>query len=127
MALTIFNIAVTVEATAETTSNPAVSKYYYVVPAPVTVTNAAPLVLAATSFFADTGDAATAFEAVATDNGYRTVYVNGIPQMDDLITLSTTTLTLTPEDGETIDLDLNTPIVLEIVNFDPATTVTVTT
>ncbi len=127
MALTIFNIAVTVEATAETTSNPAASKYFYVVPAPITVTNAAPLVLAATSFFTDTGISATAFEAVATDNGYRTVYVNGVPQMDGLITLSTTTLTLTPEVGESVDLDIDTPIVLEIVNFDPETTVTVTT
>ncbi|WP_372631680.1 DUF4183 domain-containing protein [Cohnella sp.] len=127
MALTIFNIAVTVEATAETTSNPAVSKYFYVVPAPVTVTNAAPLVLAATSFFTDSGVAAAAFEAVAANNGYSTVYVNGVPQMADLITLSTTTLTLTPEDGETVELDINTPIVLEIVNLDPETTVTVTT
>ncbi|OXS56201.1 hypothetical protein B1A99_20760 [Cohnella sp. CIP 111063] len=127
MPLTIFNIAITVEAEAETTANPAVSKYFYVVPAPVTVTNAAPLALAATSFFTDAGVAATAFEAVAADNGYRTVYINGVPQMDGLITLSTSTLTLTPEDGESIDLDENTPIVLEIVNLDPETTVTITT
>ncbi|MEK3786375.1 MULTISPECIES: DUF4183 domain-containing protein [Paenibacillus] len=64
--------------------------------------------IAATSFTNDAGTAATAFPATFS---YYVLFINGVPQLADTSTITTTTITIPGGDA----LDPATPLLVEIV------------
>lgn len=64
--------------------------------------------IAATSFTTDAGTAATAFPATFS---YYVLFINGVPQLADTSTITTTTITIPGGDA----LDPATPLLVEIV------------
>ena len=118
MPLQIMKLAIA--ATTTVTASPTVSRFFYA--ATATTTGAATLTIDAADFFGDTGGAATALPALATDNSYYNVYINGVLQMDGLsiYTPGATgvgSLAITVPAGSSILT--GSPIVLEVVNFAP--------
>lgn len=90
--------------------------------ATATTTGAATLTIDAADFFGDTGGAATALPALATDNIYYNVYINGVLQMAGLSTYTpgatgVGSLAITVPAGSSVLT--GSPIVLEVVNFAP--------
>ncbi|WLD93417.1 DUF4183 domain-containing protein [Alkalihalobacillus sp. AL-G] len=89
------------------------------------------LTIDAADFFQDDGTAVTALPTLATDNSYYNVYVNGVLQMDGLSTYTpgataVGSLAITvPAGGDPILAD--SPVVLEVVNYTPSSTTTVST
>lgn len=125
MALQLMKLVVT----ASTTTNvvPQDQRFFY-----VTTAETAPgstLTIDAASFFQDDGSAVTELPALAANNSYYNVYVNGVLQMGGLSTYTpgaTTVGSLTinvPAGGDPILTD--TPIVLEVVNYSPQSTTVV--
>ena len=95
-----------------------------------TVTGAGTLTISVDDFWTDTGADATTLPALATDNSYFDVYVNGVLQMEDLLAYTpggtgVGQLTITVPAGSTIEQ--NSPIVLVITNFAPTSDTTITT
>ncbi|WP_085520585.1 DUF4183 domain-containing protein [Tuberibacillus sp. Marseille-P3662] len=89
------------------------------------------LTIDAADFFQDDGSAVTELPELAADNSYFKVYVNGIPQMNDLSTYTPGATGVgslaidVPAGGDPIIAD--TPIVVEVVNFTPSSTTDFTT
>lgn len=95
-----------------------------------TVTGAGTLTIAVGDFWDDTGAAATTLPALATDNSYFNVYVNGVLQMEDLLAYTpggtgVGQLVITVPAGSTIEQ--NSPVVLAVTNFTPSSDTTVIT
>lgn len=119
-------LAITANSTVDTV--PTVDRFFN--EAASTVTGAGTLTIAVEDFFTDTGAAATTLPALATDNSYVNVYVNGVLQMDDLISYTpggtgVGQLVITVPAGSTIEL--NSPVVLAITNFAPTSSTTIVT
>ncbi|MDQ0805510.1 hypothetical protein QF029_003059 [Priestia megaterium] len=109
-----------IAATTTVTASPTVSRFFYA--ATATTTGAATLTIDAADFFGDTGGAATALPALATDNSYYNVYINGVLQMAGLSTYTpgatgVGSLAITVPAGSSVLT--GSPIVLEVVNFAP--------
>jgi len=115
--------------TASTTTNvvPQDQRFFY-----VTTAETAPgstLTIDAASFFQDDGSAVTELPALAANNSYYNVYVNGVLQMGGLSTYTPGATTVgslsinVPAGGDPILAD--TPIVLEVVNYSPQSTTVV--
>lgn len=127
MALQLMKLFVSVSTTTETVPSP--EKFFYVTPAETAA--GATLTIDTADFFDDAGAAATDLPALATDNSMFNVYINGVLQMQGLSTYTpgaTTIGSLTiavPAGGDSIPA--GSPIVLEVVNFAPSSTTTVTT
>ncbi|MGG0451557.1 DUF4183 domain-containing protein [Priestia megaterium] len=126
MPLQIMKLAIA--ATTTVAASPTVSRFFYT--ATATTTGAATLTIDAADFFGDTGGAATALPALAMDNSYYNVYINGVLQMAGLsiYTPGATgvgSLAITVPAGSSVLT--GSPIVLEVVNFAPDSTTDVQT
>lgn len=126
MPLKIMKLAITATSTVETF--PTVERFFNEVDA--TLTGAGTLTLAVEDFWTDTGADATALPALATDNSYFNVYVNGVLQMEDLLAYTpggtgVGQLVITVPAGSTIEE--NSPVVLVITNFAPTSDTTIIT
>lgn len=126
MALQLMKLAIA--ATTTVTTDPTLQKFFYVTTGEIL--GGATLTIDTAEFFDDSGAAATELPVLATDNSMYNVYINGVLQMQDISTYvpgATTVGSLeiaVPAGADTIIVD--SPIVLEIVNFAPTSTVTVT-
>ncbi|WP_027409780.1 DUF4183 domain-containing protein [Anoxybacteroides tepidamans] len=118
-----------VSASTATDAAPVNTRFFYITTAETAA--GATLTIDAASFLADDGSAVTALPALATNNSYYNVYINGVLQMDGISTYtpgatSVGSLAITvPAGGASIPA--GTPIVLEIVQFSATSTTTVTT
>ncbi|MFJ7744645.1 DUF4183 domain-containing protein [Peribacillus sp. NPDC097295] len=126
MPLKIMKLAITANSTVNT--SPTVERFFNEVAA--TVTGAGSLTIAVGDFWTDTGANATTLPALAADNSYFNVYVNGALQMEDLLAYTpggtgVGQLVITVPAGSTIEQ--NTPIVLAITNFAPTSDTTIIT
>lgn len=89
------------------------------------------LTIDAASFFQDDGNAATELPALATNNSYFNVYINGVLQMDGNSTFTPgatgvgSLVFSAPAGGDPILQSI--PVVLEVVNFSPTANTTVST
>jgi Domain of unknown function (DUF4183) len=124
--LKIMKLAVTAATTVDVV--PTVDRFFYEVAA--TVTGEGTLTIPVEDFWTDTGANATALPALATDNSFINVYVNGVLQMEDLITYTpggtgVGQLVIDVPAGSTIEV--NSPVVLVVTNFTPTSDTTVTT
>ncbi|MGY0693616.1 DUF4183 domain-containing protein [Virgibacillus sp. FSP13] len=127
MALQLMKLTVSAETTVDIV--PIDTRFFYV------TSNATPagstLTIDAADFFADDGTAVTELPALAANNSYFNVYVNGVLQMRGISTYTpgttgTGSLAIAVlTGGKTIPA--RAPIVLEIINYDPTTTTTITT
>lgn len=125
MPLRILKIAFSAEIT--TTLNPVITRLFHVVEDEVTEGT---LTLNVDDFETDTGQVATEFPPLVTDNSYYNCYINGVLQMEGITTYipgehGTGQFSIVVGENETIEA--NTPIVLEIVNFSPTSTITTST
>ncbi len=119
-------LAITANVTVDT--SPTVERFFN--EAASTITGAGTLTIAVGDFWTDTGADATTLPALATDNSYFNVYVNGVLQMEDLLAYTpggtgVGQLIITVPAGSTIEQ--NTPIVLAITNFTPTSDTTIVT
>ncbi|MCM3118770.1 DUF4183 domain-containing protein [Neobacillus sp. MER 74] len=126
MPLKIMKLAITATSTVDTF--PTVERFFNEVAA--TVTGAGTLTIAVGDFWTDTGANATTLPALATDNSYFNVYVNGVLQMEDLLAYTpggtgVGQLVITVPAGSTIEE--NSPVVLAITNFAPTSDTTIIT
>jgi len=124
--LKIMKLAITATSTVDTF--PTVERFFNEVAA--TVTGAGTLTIAVGDFWTDTGANATTLPALATDNSYFNVYVNGVLQMEDLLAYTpggtgVGQLVITVPAGSTIEE--NSPVVLAITNFAPTSDTTIIT
>jgi Domain of unknown function (DUF4183) len=127
LALQLMKLLVTASTTTNAVPNP--EKFFYVTTAQ---TNAgSTLTIDAASFFQDNGTAATALPALATNNSYFNVYINGVLQMEGNSTYTPGATGVgslafdVPAGGDPILQD--TSVVLEVVNYAPTSTTTVET
>lgn len=123
MPLRILKIAFTAEVT--TTANPEVTRFFLDLEEEATEGT---LVLPVEDFETDAGVAATEFPELSANNSYYNCYINGVLQMEGITTYTpgpagTGQLAIIVGEDETIPED--TPIVLEVVNFSPTSTVDV--
>jgi len=125
MALQIMKLAI--EATSTVTINPIVERFFYTTRDFLT----GPTIFSidAASFFNDTGAATTALPDLSADNSYFKIFINGVLQMNDLLTYKpgrtgVGEVTLNIPSGSAIPL--GTPVVLEVVNFVPDANTTIT-
>ncbi|MCA0174226.1 DUF4183 domain-containing protein [Bacillus sp. RAR_GA_16] len=126
MPLQIMKIVVDVSSSITTT--PTVQRFFYNTTS--LLTGPTTLTIDAADFFDDTGAAVTTLPSLSTDNSYFNVYVNGVLQMQDLSTYTPGTTgvgQLAFDIPAAASILLNTPVVLEIVNFTPTSTSTVET
>lgn len=126
MALQIMKLAITANSTIDTA--PTVERFFN--EAASTVTGPGTLTVAVGAFFTDTGAAATTLPALATDNSYFNVYINGVLQMQDLLAYTSGgtgvgQLVITVPAGSTIEQ--NSPVVLAVTNFTPTSDTTIVT
>lgn len=127
MALQLMKLLVTATTTTETVPSP--QKFFYVTTGETAA--GATLTIDTADFFDDAGAAATELPALATNNSMFNVYINGVLQMQGISTYTPGATTVgslvinVPAGGDPILA--NSPIVLEVVNFAPSSTTTVTT
>lgn len=127
MALQLMKIVI--DAATTTNVNPVVAKFFYVTPAETDAGTT--LTIDAADFFLDNGNPATELPELEADNSYFNVFVNGVLQMQGLSTYTPGATTVgslaiaVPAGGEPIIE--GSPIVLEVANFTPSSTVDVAT
>lgn len=127
MALQLMKLYVGV--TSVVTTGPANTKFFYTTLAPVAA--GATLAIDAADFLQDDGTNVTSLPDLEANNSYFNVYINAVLQMEGI---STYTAGATGVGSLEIDvpaggqgIPLNTPIVLEVLNYNPNSTNTVTT
>jgi Domain of unknown function (DUF4183) len=129
MALALQLMKLQVTGSTVTNVDPTSSKFFHVTDAETAAGTI--LTIDTADFFLDDGSVATTLPALATDNSYFTVSINGVLQMEGILTYTpgaTTVGSLTidvPAGGDSILA--GTPIVLEVVSFTPSSTTTVET
>ncbi|OQR53106.1 DUF4183 domain-containing protein [Bacillus sp. CDB3] len=126
MALQLMKLAIA--ASTSTTIDPVDSRFFHVTTAPTTAGNA--LTIDAADFFQDDGSAVITLPDLAANNSYFNVYVNGLLQMEGIsaYTAGATgvgSLVITVPAGAS-DILTGTPVILEMVQFTPNATTTVT-
>jgi hypothetical protein len=127
MALQLMKLLVTATSTVETGPTP--QKFFYVTTDETAA--GATLTIDAADFFDDTGAQATELPALATNNSMYNVYINGVLQMQNISIYTPGTTGVgslainVPAGGPSIPAD--SPVVLEVINFAPSSTITVTT
>mgnify|MGYP001179305159 CR=1 FL=1 len=127
MALQLMKIRVAAETTVETF--PAPQKFFYVTTADTP--GGGVLTIDAGDFFDDTGAAAAELPALAPNNSMFNVYINGVLQMQGISVYTPgapavgSLVINVPADSDPV-LE-GSPIVLEVINFVPASTTTVNT
>ncbi|KXY35579.1 DUF4183 domain-containing protein [Bacillus sp. FSL K6-0067] len=126
MALQLMKLSIS--ASTSTTIDPVDSRFFHVTTAPTPAGDA--LTIDAADFFQDDGSAVTTLPALSANNSYFNVYVNGLLQMEGIsaYTAGATgvgSLVITVPAGAD-DILTGTPVILEIVEFTPNATTTVT-
>ncbi|GAA0317547.1 hypothetical protein GCM10008967_05150 [Bacillus carboniphilus] len=126
MPLQIMKLAITADSTV--TTSPTVERFFN--EATSTVTGPGTLTIPVEDFWTDTGADATTLPALATDNSYFNVYVNGVLQMEDLLAYTpggtgVGQLEITVPTDSTIQVD--SAIVLVVANFTPTSDTTIIT
>lgn len=127
MALQLMKLLVT--ATTTTTTVPTTTRFFFVTTG--TTAAGATLTIDAASFFDDAGAAVASLPALAANNSYFNVYINGVLQMEGNSTYTPGATGVgslafaVPAGGS--DIPTGTPVVLEIVNYAPNSTTTVST
>ncbi|AST90686.1 MULTISPECIES: DUF4183 domain-containing protein [Sutcliffiella] len=127
MALQLMKLLVT--ATTTTTVGPTPEKFFHVTT--VETPAGSTLSIDTADFFNDAGAIATDLPALATDNSYFKVYINGVLQMEGISTYTPGATTIgslgidVPAGGDPILQ--GTPIVLEVVNYSPTSSTDVET
>lgn len=116
-----------VNASVTTNVDPIVTRFFYVTTALISTS----VTVNTTDFFQDDGSAATELPVLATENSYYNVFMNGVLQMSDISTYTpgatgVGSLVITVPVGEDPIL-AGTPIVLEVINYNPTTNTTITT
>ncbi len=122
MALQLMKVSLT--GTIDTDVNPDSEKFFFITPAETTAGNT--LSIDAADFLGDDGSTVTTLPDLAANNSYFTVYINGVEQMQGL-------LTYTPGETGTGSLDIEVPaggesipagqpVILQVVNFAPTST-----
>lgn len=114
----IMKLAISAETTVLT--SPTVQRFFS--EAASTIEGEGELIIPVEDFWDDTGEAATSLPTLAANNSYLNVYVNGVLQMQDLVTYTPGVaeegqLKITVPAGSKIQQ--STPIVLVITNFAP--------
>jgi hypothetical protein len=118
-----------VSASTSTNAVPTDTRFFYITTAQTAA--GATLTIDAADFLQDDGSSATTLPTLATNNSYYNVYINGVLQMEDISTYTPGATGVgslainVPAGGDPIPA--GTPIVLEIVQFAPSSTTTVTT
>lgn len=120
-------LRIVAEATVTTTTNPTVSRFFHNVETDV---SEGTLTIPVEEFETDTGDPATKFPPLATNHSYVNCYINGVLQMDGITSYTpggagVGQLEIIVGEDETILQ--GTSIVVEVVNYDPDSTVDITT
>ena len=125
MAVQLFKLKIVLDGDVDTSLYPDVKQYFYELD-PDDIDEGI-LTAEASSFVDDEGNAATAFEALATDNGYYCLFINGALQQRNLYTIEETDTELVIENAGTIPA--GALITLTVTNFVPASSAvnTVTT
>lgn len=127
MATKLMKIKVDVETATETT--PTDTRFFYVTTAETAAGST--LTIDAAAFLDDAGVAVVTLPTLATGNSYFNVYTNGVLQMEGICTYTPGITAVgkleiaVPAGGDSILVD--TPIVLEVVNYAPVSTNTITT
>jgi hypothetical protein len=127
MALQLMKLLVTATTTTEVVPTP--EKFFHVTTGETAAGSS--LSIDTADFFKDDGAAATNLPTLATNNSYFNVYINGVLQMEGNSTYTPGATAVgslnfaVPAGGDPILA--NTPIVLEVVNYAPASTTTVET
>lgn len=115
MSLKILKLAFT--ATTTVTTDPSIQKFFYTVD--TEMTGPTTLRIEASDFMDDSGNEGVTLPEVPADNGYITVYVNGVQIMQDL-------LTYVPGENDEGYLEINVPLDSKI-NQDAPVVLVVTT
>jgi hypothetical protein len=117
--------------TASTTTNvlPTSEKFFYITAAQTDAGST--LTITVDDFFDDSGATPTELPALNTDNSYFNVYINGVLQQQDLSTYTpggtgVGQLAVSVPVGSDPILQ-NTPVVLEVVNYAPTSSTTIST
>lgn len=127
MALQLMKLQVTATTTVET--DPQLQKFFYVTPTETAA--GATLTIDAADFFDDAGNGVTALPALAASNSMFNVYINGVLQMQGISTYTPGATAVgslaiaVPAGGDPVLA--SSPVVLEIINFDPSATIDLTT
>ncbi|GGJ58805.1 hypothetical protein GGR02_000067 [Anoxybacillus voinovskiensis] len=127
MALEIIKLLVDVTTTTDVV--PTVTRFFYKTTA--VALPGSTLTIDAASFKDDNGNAVASLPALTSNNSYYNVYINGVLQMKGISTYTpggagVGKLQIQVPPG-TISILVNTPIILEVVQFAPSSTTTVTT
>nr|WP_245350078.1 DUF4183 domain-containing protein [Cytobacillus eiseniae] len=118
-----------ISAATTTLVTPVNTRFFYVTEADAAAGTS--LTIDAADFFQDNGEPVVELPDLELNNSYFNVYVNGVLQMEDLstytpgITAVGSLAFAVPADGEGILA--GSPVVLEVVNFTPASTTDVET
>lgn len=127
MALQIMKIAVSASSTVEV--NPTVQRFFYVT---TTTTGAGDtLTIDAADFFDDSGNAVVTLPALLSNNSTYNVYVNGVLQMEGISTYTAGATGVgsleinVPTIGAPINIGV--PVVVEITNYAPISSITIST
>ncbi|KGX93737.1 hypothetical protein N781_00590 [Pontibacillus halophilus JSM 076056 = DSM 19796] len=118
-------------ASATTTTNvtPSNTKFFYTTVAETAA--GATLSIDAADFLLDDGNNATTLPALATDNSYFVVYINGVAQMEGIATYTPGATAVGSLDiavpGGGGSILAGTPIILEVLNYTPASDTTINT
>ena len=126
MPLKIMKLAIT--GTTSVSVDPTVERFFNEVAAQVV--GAGTITIPVEDFWTDTGADATTLPALATDNSYFNVYINGVLQMESLSTYTpggtgTGQLVITVPAGSTVEA--NSPVVLVVTNYAPDATTDIVT
>jgi len=120
---TLFKLAITAETATSVLTKPDVKRYFYTFD-PQHLDQGT-LTIPANAFVDDQGDPVSSITLVTQNNGYYSLFINGVLQQESLYTVSANDVVVT--DASTIQND--TPIILVVTNFAPEadSTTTLTT
>lgn len=126
MGLKIIKLAVTSDTKIAT--SPTVTRFFYEVTEPVT--NVSTLKIDASQFLDDSGQNVKLLPSLNINNSYFNVFINGVLQMDENFAYTAGeegvgNLLISIPKGS--DIPMGTPIILEVVNFNPTLKTTLET
>nr|WP_191560584.1 DUF4183 domain-containing protein [Metabacillus idriensis] len=121
MALKIIKLALTAET--KVSAQPAITRYFY--ETTKKTTGLSTLKIDASSFLDDAGRVVKSLPVLKMNNSYFNVYINGVLQMEDKYTSGEKgfgNLIITLPEGS--EIAAHTPIILEVLNFNPVSKTT---
>ncbi|WMJ24052.1 DUF4183 domain-containing protein [Paludicola sp. MB14-C6] len=121
MAVSLFKLVIS--ATTNTTTVPTANNFLY---ANTAAFSGASKVIAANKFTKNNGDAATAIVTKNTNNGFYMLFINGELQQTALYTVTSASLTIAVPGTATFTIPEGAPITLNVTNFVPVSSTTVT-